>query len=213
LTKTDSTPAKNSMSPQSTTTAILGKIIAGFGSVTGAHSRIYQSILTPQQRRRVDEVEPKMNDMTSRALGDEAAEFISLDYLCCAPERQSRGYGAALVRAITDIVRHYIHSIPVLLFSNTRNCLKGDAQGRKVWLISSNMYNSKFYQAQGFELVDEFELGDDPAYSGTPIVVQMVRISYHYFIFSSHVLRLLSDDIQAQSVISRKSRALVVVGR
>jgi len=115
-------------------------------------------IRTPQQGRRFQEAMTKLEATVADTLGTDVDKYIYLDVLCCHAEKQGQGYGSALVRAITQIA---------------------DVQQRKIWLVSSNLSNNKFYRRQGFEVVAECTLGESDAnYTGPPIVVQMMVYDY-----------------------------------
>lgn len=48
----------------------------------------------------------KRRVVLQEALGDREDEVISLTFLATTPAKQGRGYGSALVRTITGIVRY-----------------------------------------------------------------------------------------------------------
>jgi ribosomal protein S18 acetylase RimI-like enzyme len=140
----------------------------------------------------MDEAEHKLRSTTKKVLGEDADEYIYLEYLCCAPERQGRGYGSALVRTVTRMVCQN------QLFNSLYQRLtiyelgKGDDQRRKVWLTCV-LKNVEFYRAHGFETVAELQLGDDPAYRGAPVLAYMVRID----------ARLRSNNFSRSRVLSQ----------
>ncbi|KAI0030539.1 hypothetical protein K488DRAFT_72129 [Vararia minispora EC-137] len=113
-------------------------------------------LYTPVQSRRMDEIQMKMGD------------FMSLDFLSCTSAQQNRGYGGALVREVTKIVSQFPGCVGLL-----NNPSKAAKHGHKVWLLSSNLKNSPFYQSHGFEVVGVLAVGDsDPDYHGEPIRVE-----------------------------------------
>ncbi|KAL5527802.1 hypothetical protein ACEPAG_6603 [Sanghuangporus baumii] len=113
---------------------------------------------TEMQRRRFDEVSKKLDKFTEEILGADRQRMRSVNALATAPEFQRRGYGGALLDAITKLA---------------------DAEGRSTYLLSSNAAaNTEFYNAHGFFTIAQILIGDDdPTWKGSPIPVPlMVRI-------------------------------------
>ncbi|OCB89551.1 hypothetical protein A7U60_g3243 [Sanghuangporus baumii] len=113
---------------------------------------------TEMQRRRFDEVSKKLDKFAEEILGADWRRMRCVNALATAPEFQRRGYGGALLDAVTKLA---------------------DAEGRSTYLLSSNAAaNTEFYNAHGFFIIAEILIGDDdPTWKGPPIPVPlMVRI-------------------------------------
>ncbi|KAI0048029.1 hypothetical protein FA95DRAFT_1558417 [Auriscalpium vulgare] len=114
------------------------------------------AILTssPQQRRRIKEVESKLIAAENEHLGDKKDELFLLGLLVTHPAYQGRGYGSALVKALAWMA---------------------DAAERPTWLISSNVINKEFYESFGYKSVADIVIGDeDPDYDDEPFVISLM---------------------------------------
>ncbi|KAF9057978.1 hypothetical protein BJ165DRAFT_1521310 [Panaeolus papilionaceus] len=111
---------------------------------------------TKEQARRIKEYDTKMKKALEETpeLGENIKEMLLVELLATSPESQGRGYGSALLRAIT---------------------LMTDVLRQKSWLTSSNVKNTGFYNSHGFITVKEIILGDDnPNWEGPPVVVNLM---------------------------------------
>ncbi|THH04939.1 hypothetical protein EW145_g5158 [Phellinidium pouzarii] len=118
---------------------------------------IRNKLCSPEQRKRNAESLEKLQQAIHDSVGEKIKEMIYLKRLATAPRCQKKGYGSALVKAITDIA---------------------DAEGRACYLVSSNINNSFFYNFHGFYTVAQTILGaDNPSWDKKPVVIllQMVR--------------------------------------
>lgn len=90
--------------------------------------------------------------------------------LATAPAAQGRGYGKALVKTITDMVRPSLQSWVRDLLNSL---LQADAEGRDVWVITSDA--RPFYELQEFSVVRTAFIGaNNPAWDRAPVVVSIV---------------------------------------
>ncbi|KAF8069257.1 hypothetical protein FPV67DRAFT_1669273 [Lyophyllum atratum] len=120
---------------------------------TKIHKRM---IRDPEAKKRQLELDDKMQKALERALGDCADKMWLLEGIWTAAEYQGRGYGGALLDAVTKLA---------------------DAAGQRTWLKSSNIVNTAFYNEHGFKTVEEVVLGDqNPTWHEKPVIVNiMVR--------------------------------------
>jgi len=111
---------------------------------------------TPQQRKRLEEIETKSAATIKEVIGDRQKDMLHLSGLATAPAYQGKGYGGAVLDDVTSIA---------------------DTQGRATWLLSSNINNTEFYNQHGFVTVGTFALGDnDPNWNEKPVVISaMIR--------------------------------------
>ncbi|KAI0048025.1 hypothetical protein FA95DRAFT_1558413 [Auriscalpium vulgare] len=116
-------------------------------------ARISRICNTPQQRRRMKEWHDKYLAAIEKHVGSHANEFFSVDGLATHPAFQGHGYGSALMNAVSALA---------------------DEAGCRTWLGSSNPVNQVFYESFGYVAVAEIVLGDDPDYTGKPIVTLLM---------------------------------------
>ncbi|KAI0375744.1 hypothetical protein BV20DRAFT_1040341 [Pilatotrama ljubarskyi] len=110
---------------------------------------------TPELVKRKTEFMGKVVAMVTDALGEKVADMYEIQAIATAPEAQERGYGTALVTTVTDM---------------------GDAQGRDVWLITTDAY--PFYESLGFSTIRSDLVGaDNSAWDGAPITIRLVSLS------------------------------------
>ncbi|KAH9937501.1 uncharacterized protein B0H18DRAFT_199934 [Fomitopsis serialis] len=108
---------------------------------------LYQS---KEQKKRRTEVHEKLTAAIASALGDRAAELISLDGLCTAPEKQGLGYASVLLDELFTMA---------------------DAQSRGTWLITTHRTQT-FYERFGFKTIASFSVGEtNPTWKGDPVIV------------------------------------------
>lgn len=59
---------------------------------------------------------------------------------------------------------------------------KADAQNRSVWLHSSNIDNTAFYNSHGFVTVSTYSLGDtNPDWQKPPVVGSIVSLKFYSY--------------------------------
>ncbi|KAI0048027.1 hypothetical protein FA95DRAFT_1129694 [Auriscalpium vulgare] len=116
-------------------------------------TRLSRICSTPQQRRRAKEWQGKFTAALEKHVGPHADEFFSVDGLATHPAFQGHGYGSALMNAVSALV---------------------DEVGCRTWLGSSNPVNQVFYESFSYVAVAEIVLGDDPDYTGKPIVALLM---------------------------------------
>ncbi|EJD01582.1 uncharacterized protein FOMMEDRAFT_169673 [Fomitiporia mediterranea MF3/22] len=109
------------------------------------------------QRKRYNEVSRILDEFSANTLGSAVREMWSVNALATSPDFQRRGYGGALVDAITKMA---------------------DAESRSTYLLSSNPANTEFYNSHGFFTIAEVFIGvDDPTWHRPPLpIALMVRI-------------------------------------
>ncbi|KAI0065978.1 hypothetical protein BV25DRAFT_1622480 [Artomyces pyxidatus] len=113
-------------------------------------TRILFLCMTPQQRRRVDEVVKKHEIAIESVIGDRADKLFYVDLLCTHPKYQGQGFASILLNTVLEMA---------------------DEAGRPTWLSSSNIKNTPFYESFGFKKVAEIVLGDDdPDWKGEPFI-------------------------------------------
>jgi len=111
-------------------------------------------ILSPEQRKRDHEFATKADDLAKQSFGERLNEMWMIGMLCTEPESQGKGFGGALVEAITAMA---------------------DAEGRATILFSSKVANVGFYGLHGFVRVADVLLGDDnPTWKGAPVCVPLM---------------------------------------
>ncbi|KAI0335571.1 hypothetical protein GY45DRAFT_810819 [Cubamyces sp. BRFM 1775] len=107
---------------------------------------------TRELAKRKQEAEGKIEAMVKDAFGENVENMYEIRTLATAPEAQGRGYGSALVTAVTEM---------------------GDADGHDVWLITSDAYG--FYETLGFSVCrSSFVGGDNPRWKGKPIGIRIM---------------------------------------
>ncbi|KAI0953356.1 hypothetical protein AcW1_007596 [Taiwanofungus camphoratus] len=135
---------------------------AGLGRIAGIAKNLILACLrwattkldSNEQRRRRLEWLNKRETAIKEAIGNEADDMLYLGSLATAPSKQGRGYGARLVGSLTA---------------------EADAQGRSVWLCSSNSNNTSFYERCGFSTTNEFVLGgNNPTWKQPPVTVRIM---------------------------------------
>lgn len=136
--------------PPDTIDKIISSILAPIGKLIKlTHSH--------EQKKRYKEMQTKTDDAIEKSIGERRHEMFVIASLMTHPAKQGRGYGTALVKAVTE---------------------QADAMGRATWLHSSNTKaNTGFYRSLGFVTVAESVIGDDnPNWKGEPFVTAiMVR--------------------------------------
>ncbi|KAH8118717.1 hypothetical protein DFH11DRAFT_1568845, partial [Phellopilus nigrolimitatus] len=111
---------------------------------------------TKQQRRRLAEAHATLDRFVEEMLGADAPKMRAVNSLVTAEAFRRRGYGGALVDAITHMA---------------------DAEGRSTYLLSSNPINTEFYNAHGFFSLAEVLIGEnDPTWEKPPISIPLVRL-------------------------------------
>ncbi|CCL98798.1 uncharacterized protein FIBRA_00803 [Fibroporia radiculosa] len=109
---------------------------------------------SPEQHRRRTEWFEKRQVAFKEAFGENLDDMIYLMELATSPQKQGLGYGSKLIQAVTDLA---------------------DATERRVWLTSSNVANTTFYEHAGFVTLAEFTVGDsNPTWTESPIRVQIM---------------------------------------
>lgn len=117
------------------------------------------SAMFPVQEReeiktRRKELGEKHDKAIKDTIGDRKADMFYLQILFADPSTQGRGYGYALAKVATDAA---------------------DAASRPIYLISSNVNNTKFYNSVGFITIATFTLGEDnPTWDKPPVVVSVM---------------------------------------
>lgn len=107
--------------------------------------------------QRYTDLEDKMNQFAADHLGEAFRSMRSVNALATHPDFQRRGYGGALVDAITSLA---------------------DAEGRSTYLFSSNPINTEFYNSHGFFTLAELMVGDDdPTWKKPPVPIALVSTS------------------------------------
>lgn len=107
-----------------------------------------------EQKKRREEFEEKYAKAVKDAVGDRKADMFYLRLLFADPSTQGLGYGYSLAKIATDAA---------------------DAAARPIYLLSSNINNTKFYNSVGFITVATFTLGEDnPAWDKPPVVVSVM---------------------------------------
>ncbi|KAH9846936.1 hypothetical protein C2E23DRAFT_536646 [Lenzites betulinus] len=109
---------------------------------------------TRELTKRLIEFVEKVKELVLDAFGEKVADMYEIQSLGTAPEVQGRGYGSALVTAVTDMA---------------------DADGHDVWLVTTDAY--AFYEGLGFSIIRSATLGDEnPTWEGEPVPIRvMVR--------------------------------------
>lgn len=109
---------------------------------------------TEEIKRRRQELGEKHAKAIKDALGNRKADMFYLERLWVDPATQGRGYGYSLAKVATDAA---------------------DAASRPIYLDSSNINNTKFYNSVGFATVATFTIGDDnPTWNKPPIVLSIM---------------------------------------
>ncbi|KAI0832527.1 hypothetical protein BC628DRAFT_1406981 [Trametes gibbosa] len=107
---------------------------------------------TQELTKRLIEFAEKAKAMVLDAFGEKVGDMYEIQSLGTSPEVQGRGYGSALVTAVTDLA---------------------DADGHDVWLVTTDAY--AFYEGLGFSVVRSATVGDEnPMWKGEPIVIRVM---------------------------------------
>ncbi|KAL6309445.1 hypothetical protein BKA93DRAFT_821749 [Sparassis latifolia] len=109
-----------------------------------------------EQKKRFKECDEQLAATLKATIGDQIDDMMSLEGFATAPDKQGRGYGTALAKHVSAIA---------------------DAQRRSIWLTSSNVANTGFYESLDFKTVGEFALGcNNSTWKKPPVVIRiMVR--------------------------------------
>jgi len=115
---------------------------------------VRQYINTPERAKREKEVWSKGSELETKVLGSRKMKMMYLDLIVADPALQGKGYGSALMRHANAL-------------ADAKNCA--------VWLHSSDLGNTAFYNAMGYVKAGEWSLGDDnPSWNGPPIVLYLM---------------------------------------
>jgi len=127
-----------------------------FDFVATAFVQGLEKCQTPKQRERYEEDKRKSKAVVQNTIGDNVKDMMYVNGICTSPASQGRGYGGAVLDSVTAIA---------------------DAQRRAIWLISSNINNTGFYNSHGFITVGTYVLGDkNSEWHDAPVLVSiMVR--------------------------------------
>ncbi|KIM46362.1 hypothetical protein M413DRAFT_441454 [Hebeloma cylindrosporum] len=132
----------------------IGKVVSAI--ISGLAAVLSRRIGTAEQRKRNQEVEQKTQKALDMVLGDRVKDMLTIMILATEPSSQKRGYGGALLDAVTSLA---------------------DITGQACWLNSSNIENKGFYESHGFQTVAEIVIGNEnPTWHHPPIIAEiMVR--------------------------------------
>ncbi|KAI0346912.1 hypothetical protein BDW22DRAFT_470807 [Trametopsis cervina] len=115
-------------------------------------------VISKQQIKRAAEFRDKSKEVIGRTLGNRKDEMVLLGDLATHPLYQGRGYGSALVKLVKD---------------------HADTGCRDIWLLSSNIKNTGFYNSLGFFTHGEIILGeDDPSWTRPPVIINLMVREY-----------------------------------
>lgn len=115
-----------------------------------------------------------MNKFAADHLGEAFRAMRSVNALATHPDFQQRGYGGALVDAITSLA---------------------DAEQRSTYLFSSNPVNTEFYNSHGFFTLATLLIGgDDPSWKKPPLPITLVNTCAAFF--SANLTDVSSSDGQ-----------------
>lgn len=130
--------------------------------------------------QRSKEIWTKFEESLEQVLGDRRDEMAYIWGLATSPASQGRGYGTALVKTITDMVRDVNEQSDsrAVLLTTFVHSEQTDELGRSTFLFSSNINNTSFYNSCGFKVVGEILIGqDNPTWVRKPVVVCLVSDS------------------------------------
>ncbi|KAI0065988.1 hypothetical protein BV25DRAFT_1913400 [Artomyces pyxidatus] len=117
-------------------------------------NRILLLFITSQQRRRLQEVTSKHEAALEAVIGDQADKYFHVDVLFTHPKYQGQGFASTLLNTVLQIA---------------------DEAGRPVWLGSSDVPNTAFYESFGFKKVADIVIGDDdPDQKGEPFITLLM---------------------------------------
>lgn len=95
--------------------------------------------------------------------------------LATDPAAQGRGYGGLLVKTVTNMVRA---SKWTRVDRTYRISLQGDAEGRDVWVITSDA--RPFYERHGFGVMRTVLIGgNNPLWKNEPVNISIVCVPAH----------------------------------
>ncbi|KAI0963335.1 hypothetical protein AcW1_000441 [Taiwanofungus camphoratus] len=117
---------------------------------------VFYALNSREQKLRTREWHAKFSASLKNKIGNRLLDMMYLDILATHPAKRGRGYATALVKLVTA---------------------KADIESRAVWLHSSNVDNTGFYESLGFSVIDEFTVGENnPTWQEPPVVSRvMVR--------------------------------------
>ena len=118
-----------------------------------------------------------MHKALGSTIADKLDDMLLISALATAPECQGKGYASTLVRMATSLVRTFPTSTSVIVCASdpVHGRSQADAQGRAVWLGSSNLKNLEFYNSLGFYTVYRISLGlNNPTWTEPPVLVDLV---------------------------------------
>jgi len=96
----------------------------------------------------------KIEEVVKTNLGERLEEMVHLDLLATSPMSQGKGYGFALVSAVTSTA---------------------DLQNRSTYLLSSNIQNTTFYNSCGFTTIANVVLGSsNPSWKAPPVIMPLM---------------------------------------
>ena len=125
------------------------------------------------------------------SVGPRLAEMVRLNLLATHPDHQGKGYGGALVDAVTAFA---------------------DAQVRATVLLSTDESNTVFYESHGFATFVKVMIGDDDqTWDKAPIPIRVVSPSSACQITENATNAVLIDDPRAKWVASRRE-AVAITG-
>ncbi|TFK43701.1 hypothetical protein BDQ12DRAFT_191612 [Crucibulum laeve] len=141
------TPAKNQSGPPTPGDRVLDWI-------AGLMVKIWGRLGSAEQHKRQKEFQDKVKDAISKHLGDRVNDMLYLEIVATEPASQGRGYGGALVDAVTAVA---------------------DSLLQESYLVSSNIANTEFYNSHGFKTARDILIGDqNPNWRKPPVVVKLM---------------------------------------
>ncbi|KAI0066502.1 hypothetical protein BV25DRAFT_1878461 [Artomyces pyxidatus] len=140
-------------------------------------NQILLFFMTPQQKRRVNEVDTKHQAAFESVIGDQADKLFYVDLLCTDPSYQGQGLASMLLNTVLQMVRAYTPADFPLRFRPISFPRQADEAGRPAWLGSSNIRNTPFYESFGFRKMAEIVIGDDdPDWEREPFIALVVSL-------------------------------------
>ena len=140
--------------------------------------------------QRTKEWEDKSKALSQKVLGSQIKEMMHVELLATDPSCQGRGYGGQVL----DYATGFVSEIHYLVFTSSTQAtlFKADAQGRSMWLFSSNTNNTEFYNSHGFFTAGNVVLGEeDPAWDEPPVIVPIVCHDSHLNIWQYLIPRAI----------------------
>lgn len=111
--------------------------------------------------------------------------------LATHPDFQRRGYGGALVDAVTSLA---------------------DAEGRSTYLFSSNPINTEFYNSHGFFTLAELLVGEDePTWKKPPVPIALVSIPMICLPWNSVLIVLSTDGPYSWGIVMSNNKLLSAI--